>query len=110
MEFAGQGCRRQWEPALEPALLPALCGTEALFGMSTQSNKTGVGQSKSEQEALGQSKITQGSCAWCRNPEDPQAHGKTELSGQQQHGKEDWRGHGEWSWALLFKLESRGTG
>lgn len=45
--------------------------------MSTQCNKTGVGQSKSKQEALGQN--TQDSCAWCRNPEDPQAQGKTEI-------------------------------
>lgn len=32
---------------------------------------------KQKQEALGQ--ITQGSCAWCRNPEDPQAQRKTEI-------------------------------
>lgn len=70
---------RLWEAAgadtaLDPVLLPALCGTEALFGISTQSNKTGVGQSKSKQEALGQ--ITQGSCAWCRNPEGSSGTGE----------------------------------
>lgn len=70
---------RLWEAvgadtALDPVLLSALCGTEALFGISTQSNKTGVGQSKSKQEALGQ--ITQGSCAWCRNPEGSSGTGE----------------------------------
>lgn len=75
---------------MDPALLPALHGTEAQFGTSTQFSRTGVRQSKSKQEALGHS--TQGSCAWCRNPEDPQAQGKR---GQQQHREEGWRGRVE---------------
>ena len=58
---------------MHSALLPALCSTEALFGMSTQSNKAGVGQSKSRQEALGQ--ITSGQLVL----EDPQAQGKVEI-------------------------------
>lgn len=62
------------DTALDPALLPALCGTEALFGMSTQSNKTGAGQSKSKQEAPGQ--INQGSHGWCRNPEGSSGTGE----------------------------------
>lgn len=47
-----------------------LSSTEALFGLSTESNKA-------SKRPLG--KLHKGSCPLCRNPEDPQAQGIVEI-------------------------------
>lgn len=65
------------DTALDPALLPALWGTEALFRISTQSNKTGVGQSESKQEALG--KLPRAAVPGAGTLRAPQAQGKIEM-------------------------------